>query len=74
VIFGVLNPGANVLRAVSLTTGFSQVIRSGSSLFATPIISPVSGDVIAQVGGLFGYLQTSTTSGSDLHLYQGILP
>ena len=45
-----------------------------SGIVATPRISPVTGDVVAQVGGAFGHLQTFSTSGSDLHLFQGLVP
>jgi hypothetical protein len=72
--FGQINPGATELRAVSLTTGVVQVLRTTAGLVATPQVSPVSGDVVAQVGGAFGHLQTFTSSGSDLHLYQGLVP
>ena len=65
--------GANELRMISLATGVSQVVRSGTALFATPQVSPVTGDVVAQTGGGFGHLQTFTSSGSDLHLYQGLV-
>ena len=74
VVFGQLNPGATELRAISLTTGVGQVIRTTAGLVATPQISPVTGDLVAQVGGGFGHLQTFTSSGSDLHLYQGLVP
>jgi hypothetical protein len=66
--------GVNELRTVSLTSGVSQVLRTNTTLFATPQISPVTGDVVAQTGGAFGHLQTFTSSGSDLHLYQGLVP
>lgn len=74
IIFGQLNPGATELRAVSLTTGVVQVVRTPAALVATPQISPVTGDVVAQVGGAFGHLQTFTSAGSDLHLYQRLVP
>jgi hypothetical protein len=66
--------GVNELRAVSLTSGLAQVVRSGASPFATPQISPVTGDSVAQTGGAFGHLQTFTSSGSDLNLSQGLVP
>lgn len=76
IIFPSINVGAFELRAMSLTTGIAQVLRTGAAatVFATPQVSPVTGDVVAQVGGAFGHLQTFTSSGSDLHLYQGLLP
>ena len=73
-IYGHVNAGPNELRAVTLASGAVQVLRSGPTLVATPVVSPVSGDVVAQVGGLFGHLQTITSSASDLHLYPGLVP
>ena len=71
--------GPRALHSVSLTTGTVQsilILGSGDAtpIIATPQISPVTGDVVAQVGGGFGHLQTFSTSGSDLHLYQGLVP
>jgi hypothetical protein len=66
-------PGPFELRGVSLATGVVQVLRATSSLVATPQISPVTGDVVAQVGGAFGHIQTITSSGSDLHLFLGLI-
>lgn len=74
VTFPSIGLGPMELRSVSLTSGTVQVLRTTSSIVATPQISPVSGDVVAQVGGGFGRIQTATTSGSDLHLYLGLLP
>jgi hypothetical protein len=72
-------PGPRELRSVSLTTGSVQTILvlgsdAAAPIIATPQISPVTGDVVAQVGGGFGHLQTFSTSGSDLHLFQGLVP
>ena len=71
--------GPRELHAVSLTTGGVQSILvlgsdAATPIIATPRISPVTGDVVAQVGGGFGHLQTFSTSGSDLHLFQGLVP
>ena len=68
-----ITAGPFELRGVSLTTGAVQVLRTATGILATPQISPLSGDVVAQVGGAFGHIQTFTSSGSDLHLYQGII-
>ncbi len=74
ITFPGINPnGPNELRAISLVTGLVQVVHSGTSLLATPQLSPVTGDVVVQTGGGFGHLQTFTSSGSDLHLYQGLV-
>jgi len=40
----------------------------------TPRISPTSGDVVAQVGGVWGHLQTVSSAASNLHLYHGLIP
>jgi hypothetical protein len=67
--------GSGELRSVSLTTGATQTILVPvNGVVATPQISPVTGDVVAQAGGGFGHLQTFSTFGSDLHLFQGIVP
>lgn len=66
--------GGAELRALSLTTGLSQLLRGFGGLVATPRISPITGDVVAQVGGAFGRLQSNTSSASDLHLYLGLMP
>jgi hypothetical protein len=66
------------LHRVSLTSGTDEVIQSnGTLVYATPIISPVSGDVVVQLGGVWGHLQTHVTAGGgngELHLYQGLVP
>ena len=72
--FPAIAPGATELRAISLTTGIVQVLLTSTALFATPRISPVTGDVVAQVGGAFGHLQTFSSAASDLHLYRGLVP
>ncbi len=68
-----ITAGPFELRGVSLTTGAVQVLRTATGILATPQISPLSGDVVAQVGGAFGHIQTFTSSASDLHLYPGII-
>jgi hypothetical protein len=74
VVFPGIGIGPMELRAVTLSTGQVQVLRTTSGIVATPQVSPVSGDVVAQVGGGFGHLQTFSVSGSDLHLYQHLIP
>ena len=79
-IFPSVATGPKELRAVSLSGGATQVIRSlGTSpaipIIAVPKISPASGDVVVQIGGVWGHLQTNTGVGnSDLHLYPAIVP
>ena len=63
---------------MSLSSGTDEVIQSsGLKVFATPQISPVSGDVVIQIGGVWGHLQTYATAGrgnGELHLLKGIVP
>ena len=66
--------GPTELRGVSLSTGLVQVLRTTAGVVATPQISPLTGDVVAQVGGGFGHLQTFNSPGSDLYLYLGLVP
>ena len=66
--------GGGELSAVALSSGQVQVLLNANGVLATPQISPVTGDVVAQVGGGFGHLQTFSVSGSDLHLYQHLVP
>ncbi|HEY8061493.1 MAG TPA: hypothetical protein VID74_01790, partial [Gemmatimonadales bacterium] len=79
-IFPSVAMGPKELRAVSLRDGAIQVLRSlGTSpavpIIAVPKISPTSGDVVVQIGGVWGHLQTNSGAGSsDLHLYPAIVP
>jgi hypothetical protein len=69
------DPGTRELHAVSLVTGAVLSLRKDTTgIFATPRVSPVNGDVVLQVGGAFGHIQTFTNSGSDLHLYSRLVP
>ena len=69
------------LQSVSLTTGVATVLASDAGptaqVFASPKISPVSGDVVVQRGGVWGHLQTFATPGrgnGHLFLMKGIVP
>jgi hypothetical protein len=79
-VFPAVTTGPKELRAVSLSGGAPQVLRSlGTSpaipIIAVPKISPTTGDVVVQIGGVWGHLQTNTGAGSsDLHLYPAIVP
>jgi hypothetical protein len=78
--------GPAQLTRVSLTTGATDVIAAGvmPAVFASPAISPVTGDLVVQVGGNWGRLQTYASYGSGqqildarngvLHLLKGIVP
>lgn len=74
ITFPVVGPDSAELRSVSLATGASQRLFASTGVVATPQISPATGDVVAQVGGLFGHAQTATTAASDLHLFPGLMP
>jgi len=69
-----VRPGPKELRRVSITGDPPQVVATALDIIATPQVSPVSTDVVAQVGGGPGHLQTfkSATQG-DLHLYHGLI-
>jgi hypothetical protein len=79
-------PGVMELHRISLTTGADELLGSSSAhvVFATPQISPTSGDVVVQTGGGWGHLQTfatastgnlfATDGNSVLHLYRGLAP
>lgn len=74
------------LLSVSLSSGTEQMVGENKihSIYASPKISPVSGDVIVQVDGGWGHLQTFATRSlevlwytdgdSKLHLLKGLVP
>jgi hypothetical protein len=68
------------LLSVPLAGGATQVVQAGvlsSMVFASPQISPVTGDLLFQRGGVWGHLQTYVTAGrgnGELHLLKGIVP
>lgn len=66
------------LHQVSLTTGADQVIRTGlrPNGFVAPQLSPVNGDLVMQLGGGWGHLQTFAGGGANgtLHLYKSFTP
>jgi hypothetical protein len=68
--------GPMELLQVDPATGSSQVLVSsgGNMTFATPQVSPVSGDVVVQIGGGWGHLQTFAGAKGDLFVYRGLLP
>ncbi|MGH7593976.1 MAG: hypothetical protein ACRELE_09020 [Gemmatimonadales bacterium] len=79
-IFARVGSGPRELHSISLRTGTVQTLRTfGPSaavpIIASPQISPTTGDVVVQIGGVWGHLQTNTGAGSsDLHLYPAIAP
>jgi hypothetical protein len=72
---GGINGTTMELHSVSLQSGIDQIVRSNNSgiVYVTPQISPISGDVVLQIGGGLGHLQTVGSAGT-LHLYQGFGP
>lgn len=65
--------GSKLLFSVSTVDGGTQPLRTTDDLVATPIISPTSGDVVVQIGGVLGHLQTVGLNTSRLHLLPGLL-
>jgi hypothetical protein len=71
-----IDVGSIELRSVSLVTGDAEVVRTanGKVVMATPQISPTTDEVVVQVGGLWGHLQTfAGSSPADLYLISGII-
>lgn len=66
------------LHRVSLASGTDEIIQfNGALVIATPQISPFSDDVVVQLGGVWGHLQTHATAGrgnGELHLLKGLVP
>jgi hypothetical protein len=72
------------LRRISLTTGADELLQTNNNLaaLATPVVSTQTGDVIVQVGGTWGHIQTFASVGvgqtivdirhSVLHLLKGL--
>ena len=64
------------LRTVSLATGEVAIVRLFAGIPATPHFSPTTNDVVMQVGGIWGHLQTFARgdANSALHLLSGLVP
>jgi hypothetical protein len=67
------------LHRLSLADGTDQILATDGAklIYATPQISPTSGDVVFQRGGVWGHLQTFATPGisnGELHLLKGVVP
>jgi hypothetical protein len=74
------------LHSIALNTGADVILRTGDAniVFVSPRISPASSDIVAQVGGAWGHLQTFATAvsgdlfaparSSVLHLYSTLIP
>lgn len=74
-IFPLLRGGYRELRSISLVTGISGAVTSYSDIISAPAVSPITGDVVLQIGGTWGHLQTFAGSvPSDLHLLRGLVP
>ena len=69
-----VNAGAKSLYAISLSTVSSRVVATAADIVVAPQISPASGDVVMQVGGSFGHLQTiGFPSDANLHLLRAVV-
>jgi len=64
--------GGFELRRVSLPGGDATTILSRSTVLSSPVLTP-AGDVIAQVGALYGRFQTFGGFSVGLHLYKGLV-
>ena len=73
--FPSINRGQSELRAVSLTTGTTTTILLSDRIIASPLLA-ASGDVVVQVGDMFGHLQTLTDPplpNTGLHLFKSLV-
>ncbi len=65
--------GTQTLFGVDLTTGTVQPLLTNTLVLATPVVSLATGNVVLQIGGGFGHLQSTTKSpNGDLHLLSGL--
>lgn len=64
------------LRQYSLGSSSSHPVATTSpgAIYSVPRISPTSSDVVVQVGGTWGHLQSVSSPGGDLHLLRGVGP
>jgi hypothetical protein len=73
-IFPLFRGGTRELRSFSLSSGTSAPLSTYDGIIASIAASPLTGDVVVQVGGMWGHLQTMEGSvPSDLYLLRGIL-
>ena len=78
-IFAAFLPHQAQLLQFDLGSGASTVLRADGSalIYALPMISPLTGDLVVQRGGVWGHLQTYATTGrgnGELHLLKGVVP
>jgi Tol biopolymer transport system component len=59
--------------SVTLNTAGVQTLYTATDIVSTPRISPASGDVVVQIGGVWAHLQTFGAATSDLHLLRGLV-
>lgn len=75
---GAFLPGVMELHSISIASGADQILRTDNQrvVFAAPRLSPVNGDLVVQLGGGWGNLQTHLNGGPNgtLHLYKSVLP
>lgn len=78
--------GPMELHRISIATGFDELLQSNHdhTVFVTPVVSVQTGDVVVQMGGMWGHIQTYATVGvghrivdvrqGALHLLKGLVP
>jgi hypothetical protein len=70
----IADPGVRELNSVSLATGTSQQLATFGDIMVASQLSPVTGDVVVQIGGNLGHVQTvKLPSNGDLYLYRGLV-
>ncbi len=70
-----IGSGPRAIVSVTLNVAGRQTLyTSPSEIVSTPRMSPASGDVAVQLGGVWGHLQTFGEPVSNLHLLRGLVP
>ncbi|HEY4321531.1 MAG TPA: hypothetical protein VGM77_10175 [Gemmatimonadales bacterium] len=72
--FGARWPGVHSLHRISLTTGGDDVLTTDGRTISTPLLSPVNGDLVVQLDGLWGHLQSrqSVSADGNIWLMKGV--
>ncbi|HEY4321532.1 MAG TPA: hypothetical protein VGM77_10180 [Gemmatimonadales bacterium] len=68
-IFGGVWPGTHSLHRISLSTGSDDIVTTDSLTISTPLLSPVNGDLIVQLAGLWGHLQSRQSVSVDGNIW-----
>ncbi len=73
-VYPSLRGGTRELRLMSLATGVASPLLTIDGVISSLAVSPLTGDVVLQIGGIWGHLQTFQGSApGDLHLFPGIV-